>query len=152
MALIKPLVNYSGEFSVIQSGDVIDTTAGGTGLSSFTTGAYLRALDSSTLQMLSPLAVRTDLAAIAFTSSEIAPSSPLPGDEWLKPSAGKKYKWIHDGDSGQWVEWEATQVLPNSIQTYIQDTQPVLDSQFLWVQTGLGDDGTGFTIWFNDNT
>lgn len=155
---IKPLVNYSGEFSVIQSGDVLDTTAGGTGLAAFIGGSYLKALNSSTLEMVTPLAMREEMRAVAFTCDEVAPSLPLSGDEWLKPSTGRKYIWYVDGDSGQWIELESTSIVGGSggsgsaPPTYIQDTQPNLDSPFVWVQTGLGEDGTGVTLWFNDNT
>jgi hypothetical protein len=155
MAQIKPVANYSGEFSVIQAGDVIATTAGGTGLSSFVAGNYLRALDSATLETITPLAVRTDLAAISFTFNETAPASPLVGDEWVKPSTGKKYKWISDGNSSQWVELESTISVGGSgleVPTYIQDTQPVLDGKFLWIQTGVGDDGNDVMFWFHDDT
>lgn len=68
MALLKPVANYSGEFSVIQSGDVIDTTAGGTGLSSFTTNSYFRALNSSTLEQRTPAQVLSDIGALAVSS------------------------------------------------------------------------------------
>lgn len=34
---------------------------------------------------------------------------------------------------------------------FIQDTQPVTTlSKYLWIQTGMGVDGTGFTINFED--
>jgi hypothetical protein len=34
--------------------------------------------------------------------------------------------------------------------TYIGSTQPTDTVPYLWIQTGLGDDGTGFTFWIND--
>jgi len=34
---------------------------------------------------------------------------------------------------------------------FVSDTQPAAETdQYLWIQTGLGDDGKGFTAWFND--
>lgn len=34
---------------------------------------------------------------------------------------------------------------------FVSDTQPAASTdQYLWIQTGLGEDGTGFTAWFND--
>ena len=34
---------------------------------------------------------------------------------------------------------------------FVSDTQPSASTdQYLWIQTGLGEDGTGFTAWFND--
>ena len=34
---------------------------------------------------------------------------------------------------------------------FVSDTQPASETdQYLWIQTGLGDDGKGFTAWFND--
>ena len=33
---------------------------------------------------------------------------------------------------------------------YVQDNQPTDADPYLWVQTGLGDDGKCYTLWFND--
>lgn len=74
MALIKPIANYGGEFSVIASGDAIETSAGGTGLTSYTAGNYLRALNSSILEERTPSQVRTDIGALAassYTASDV---------------------------------------------------------------------------------
>ena len=37
-------------------------------------------------------------------------------------------------------------------QVFVSNTQPLAapDEEFLWVETGLGDDSSGFTMWFND--
>ena len=69
MSAIKPVANYNGEFSVIQDGDVVDTSVGGTGLSSFTAGSFLKALNSSTLQMRTPAQVLDDIGAASSTYS-----------------------------------------------------------------------------------
>lgn len=37
-------------------------------------------------------------------------------------------------------------------QVFVQDTAPTFSNVGIWVQTGLGDDGTGFTFWFEDGT
>lgn len=63
MAQVKPLVNYSGDFSVIQSGDTLDPTAGGTGLSSFTAGNFLRAATATSLEQRTPAQVLGDIGA-----------------------------------------------------------------------------------------
>lgn len=35
--------------------------------------------------------------------------------------------------------------------TYVQPTAPVAPpATYLWLQTGLGADGSGFTLWFED--
>lgn len=33
---------------------------------------------------------------------------------------------------------------------FVQNADPVMTEPGLWVQTGLGDDGTGFTFWIED--
>lgn len=33
--------------------------------------------------------------------------------------------------------------------TFIQDTQPSYEGSYVWVQTGLGADGTDYTVWYN---
>ncbi len=74
MANVKPLVNNSGEINTIQSGDTVDPTCGGTGLSSFTTGYYINASSSTALQMRSPAQVLSDIGALAaatYTASDI---------------------------------------------------------------------------------
>lgn len=63
MALKKPIASYDGDFSIIQSGDVLDPTIGGTGLSSFTTGNFLRAESSTSLGQRTPAQVRSDIGA-----------------------------------------------------------------------------------------
>ena len=65
MANVKPLVNNSGEINAIQSGDTVDPTCGGTGLSSFTTGYYINASSSTALQLRSPSQVLSDIGALA---------------------------------------------------------------------------------------
>lgn len=122
MANVKPLINSGGEFSTAQTGDVIDPAHGGTGQSSYT----------------------------PYTVSETPPPSPNPGDRWVKPSTGKKYEWYDDGSSTQWVELDSVVISGPSVQTYIQETAPEVGGQFVWYQIGLGEDGTGFTIWFED--
>lgn len=38
-------------------------------------------------------------------------------------------------------------------QAFVQPTQPFLVSgEYLWVQTGLGDDGLSWTLWVEDGT
>lgn len=103
-----PVIQEFGEFSLIQSGDAISVRRGGTGLTSVTSGNYLSGNDSSTLQERTPVQVRSDISAIAFTISETEPVSKNAGDKWLKLSTGKKYTWVVDGDSSQWVELELT--------------------------------------------
>jgi len=56
MALLKPVANYSGEFTVIQSGDSLDPTAGGTGLTSFAVGDVLYASTTTALSALAGVA------------------------------------------------------------------------------------------------
>lgn len=154
MALKKPIASYDGDFSIIQSGDVLDPTIGGTGLSSFTPGNFLRAESSTVLGQRTPDQVAADIGATRFTRSTTAPSSPNPGDEWLEPVSAKKYTWVNDGNSGQWVE------IPNKTPTtgaasgspvYINNTEPLATGTYFWIQTGLGDDGTDFTFWINEN-
>lgn len=36
-------------------------------------------------------------------------------------------------------------------QIFISNEQPI-GSEFIWIQTGLGKDGSGFTIWFEDGS
>lgn len=74
MAVKKPIVNYGGEFSVIESGDVIDVATGGTGLSTLTTGSFLKALNSSTFTLRTPAEVLSDIGALAassYTASDV---------------------------------------------------------------------------------
>lgn len=56
MALLKPIANYSGEFTVIQSGDSIDPTAGGTGQTVYAVGDLLYADTTTTLAKLADIA------------------------------------------------------------------------------------------------
>lgn len=39
-----------------------------------------------------------------FTASNTAPSSPNPGDRWLKIDESIEFTWYVDTDGGQWVE------------------------------------------------
>lgn len=43
-----------------------------------------------------------------------------------------------------------TQQVAQGGQAFVQPTQPAVDGAYLWVQTGLGEDGTEFTIWIED--
>lgn len=124
MANVKPIANYDGDFSVVSPGDVIDPSVGGTGQSSYT----------------------------PYTVSETAPSNPNPGDRWRVPSTGKKYEWYVDANSAQWIEDTSTVITGPSIQTYIQETKPNVEGPFVWFQSGLGEDGSGFTLWIDDGT
>lgn len=127
-------------------------TSGGIGLSSLTTGNYLYASSSTTFAQRTPNAVRGDIAATSFTASATAPVSPNIGDEWLIPASGKKYTWYTDADSSQWVEIESISMSGAAIQTYIQNTGPSATAPYLWIETGLGDSGEDYSVWFNDNT
>lgn len=43
-------------------------------------------------------------ASLAVVISEAAPTSPVPGKDWVKASTGKRYTLMDDGTSQQWVE------------------------------------------------
>jgi len=54
-----------------------------------------------------------------------------------------------DSGSTYIVKQESNAKAPKDV--FVSDTQPTTETdQYLWIQTGLGDDGTGFTAWFND--
>ena len=53
--------------------------------------------------------------------------------------------YIYDGQ--QWISTDKDE-REVYIQRNIPDTNPL--KPYLWVQTGMGDDGYGFTLWFND--
>jgi hypothetical protein len=35
-------------------------------------------------------------------------------------------------------------------QVYVQDTNPSMTTPGIWIETGVGPGGTGFTFWFED--
>ena len=41
------------------------------------------------------------------------------------------------------------EVVSVGVPTFIQDTQPDYDGSYVWVQTGLGADGTDYTVYYN---
>lgn len=130
------------------SGTAITAVKGGTGLTGFTTGNYLNAASSTTLQQRTPDQVRADVSAIKFSSGASPHASPNPGDEWTDPSTGAKYTYYDDG-TGQWVEFSATGATTIAgAPAYISDTTPTYDGAYFWIQTGIGTDGD-FALWFN---
>ena len=50
--------------------------------------------------------------------------------------------WLYDFVKGVWNN------TPTNTQTYIQPTQPTDLNKFMWIQTGLPNNG--FSLWFND--
>lgn len=93
-------------------------------------------------------AARTNLSANTFTYGASPPASPNPGDQWLNIGDSAVYTWYNDGTSQQWVDLGSAAVNPQLV-TYIGTTQPTDTGNYLWVQTGLGDDGSGVTLWVN---
>lgn len=79
------------------------------------------------------------------------PTDALPGDTWLDTSDCTIYTYINDGTSSQWVDLNGSSYTTSTagVVTYISDTQPSDQAQYLWIQTGLGDDGTDVTFWIN---
>lgn len=41
------------------------------------------------------------------------------------------------------------EVVSVGVPTFIQDTQPDYEGSYVWVQTGLGTDGTDYTVYYN---
>ena len=66
------------------------------------------------------------------TASATAPTSPVEGEYWVDTSA------------------VAGTVAASTF--HVGPTEPVFTGQGMWVQTGLGPDGTDSTIWINDGT
>lgn len=74
MANKKPIVQEGGQFGVIQSGDAISVEAGGTGLTSFTSGNFLYASNANTLAQMTPAQVLSAIGALptsSYTASDI---------------------------------------------------------------------------------
>ena len=66
------------------------------------------------------------------TASATAPSSPVEGEYW--------------------VDTAAVAGTVSSGTFYVGPTDPGFANEGVWVQTGLGDSGTDFTIWIEDGT
>lgn len=128
---------------------VLSPSFGGTGITSYTANNYVRAQSASVLEQRTPDQVRTDIAAAKSTIASSAPSSPNAGDEWIDTTTGVRYTWYVESNQGQWVEMGPSGVLPNSVPIVISNTQPNITTQYMWIQTGLGDDGSGISFWIN---
>lgn len=50
-----------------------------------------------------------------FTTSATAPSTPIPGDEWVDSNSGIKYTYVNDGNSSQWVQIETAMSISQTI-------------------------------------
>ena len=77
-----------------------------------------------------------------LTVSTTAPSFPSVGDEWIDSNTGKKYTYINDGDSSQWVEIEtAVNIVSGSGVTILSDltdvslTAPTNGQALVWDST-----------------
>lgn len=137
MATRKPLVVSSGIKSQIQSGDYLDPTSLGSG----TTAAETVLRGNNTWTTV-PEFYTSDTAGV--------PTSPNPGDRWLNTDDGIEYTYVDDGDSSQWVDLgNPAQIATVVNPTYIQNAQPADISPYFWIQTGLGDDGNGISLWIN---
>ncbi len=110
MAARRPLVITQGQVEQILAGDAISVEFGGTGLSAIADNMFLKGTGTDVLELRNPDEVRGDILATKFTVSESAPSNPNPGDEWWKLSTSKKYTWVDDGASTQWIEIELTSI------------------------------------------
>lgn len=85
MAQVRPIVIYTGEFSVVNTGDTVDVTWGGTGAST-------------------PVSARLNLGATTHSFGTSPHASPNIGDMWTDTVTGITYSYYFDGDSNQWVE------------------------------------------------
>jgi hypothetical protein len=130
----------------INSG-TLAVSRGGTGLSSFTANAFIRASNATTLEQRTPDQVLQDINGTRTIVSATAPTSPVPGTRWIDTNSGNEYVYYTDNNSSQWVQFGSpgTQMTP----MFVQDTAPVTTGAYLWIQTNYEGDGD-FTIWFDD--
>jgi len=99
----------------------------------------------SSSKIASELAKFSTTDGSSVTIGPTAPASANNGDLYFDNTYTLElYVWETD----KWVS--TTGGGDSSI--YVQKTQPSVgdDKPFMWIQTGLGDDGKGFTAWFND--
>lgn len=82
-----------------------------------------------------------------FTFGNTTPSNASVGDQWVHSDTGKKYTYVDDGTSSQWVEFGLAG--SSSIPFFIQPDQPTSSGPYMWIQTGLGALGDEYTIWVN---
>ena len=65
-----------------------------------------------TVEQLEDALDRVD--AVAPVAQDTPPEDPGPNKTWIDTSTGRKYVWVEDTDSGQWVEAEAALLINNS--------------------------------------
>ena len=57
-----------------------------------------------------------------------------------------------DGTNSWGDDYRAAMDTLDATGVFVQPDQPVGNGPYLWVQTGLGDDGSGFTLWVEDGS
>lgn len=85
---------------------------------------------------------------IADTLAELqATPGPYLNKFVLVLESGKLYKVLEDLT----VQYTSLK-LANDVRTFIQGSAPTVDpgTKYLWIQTGLGVGGDGFSVWFDD--
>lgn len=76
--------------------------------------------------------------------SATPPTDPLPGSEWVHSVTGRRYTWIVDGGTGQWVETYAGQVVDNYARvTQFADDLASTDPGKGAAMVGFRQDGAG---------
>lgn len=120
------------------------TTSGTNSLTLTTTGST-----NVTLPTSGTLATTDNIPDLTTAASP--PSNPIAGDRWLNTTDGVEYTYVDDGNSSQWVDLGRSSAVTvnSSVPIYFSETQPVDTSQFIWIQTGLGADGNGISLWIN---
>lgn len=96
-------------------------------------GSYVETTEVGAANGVAPLdaTVRVPAENLPITVGA-EPSSPVEGEYWLDPAG--------------------TLDAPGAASLFVGPQQPEFAGPGLWVQTGLGSDGTGMTIWIEDGT
>lgn len=71
----------------------------------------------------------------------------------IVPSGGRPGQVLGKRSSRDWdVQWVTPEpgTGDGAREVFVQPDEPQVPGPFIWVQTGLGVDGSGFTIWFED--
>lgn len=66
---------------------------------------YITSLSGYATTSYVDTAVANSTSGVQYSAQSAAPSSPSEGDEWYDSDDGSFYKYLHDGTTGQWVEW-----------------------------------------------